>query len=309
MKDMNSENEKMNAALLKVEQFILYQRPSLIEPSTLDNMMTHCQQPEEAMAYLLCAALGLHLENPVNQQFLQGWLLPNLHNLSVEDYRQVPYLSLLGDINCQVGGVKLQQKSYLPCQLFPCGDLSINSDEVLHAPLGFFRQPFQYPALLQGDREWMTLTPNEIITMTAPLENLHGHVLVYGLGLGYYVYQALCQPAVQQVTVVDNNDEILTLFRNHILPLWNKQIHNVMPFHEGGRLLLVNDDAFHHAETTHFCCSDGQQADVVFTDLWHDAGDGMPLYQHMCQLSHPYLDNIDFRYWIEPTIRYYLGKA
>ena len=76
-----------------------------------------------------------------------------------------------------------------------------------------------------------------------------------------------------------------------------------------GRRALVQDDAFRHAAATRFACADGRQADVVFTDLWHDAGDGLPLYQSMRALAQPFHSAIDFRYWIEPTLKYYLGEA
>lgn len=308
-RDEAAEANQLNAALLKVEQFLLGQHATLIKPAVLDDMLGHCRQPEEAMAYLLCAALGLHLENPANRQFLQERLLPSLHCLPVEDFSQLPYVALLGGTGGQRGEAELTVESYDACQLFPCGDLRVEEDGALRAPLGFFRSAFHYPALKQGGREWMTLTPNEILTMEEPLQGLHGHVLVYGLGLGYYAYQALCQPAVQQVTVVDSAGDILQLFRDLLLPLWHKPLHEVTPFADSGRLTLVQDDAFRHAAATRFACADGCQADVVFTDLWHDAGDGLPLYQKMRALAQPFHSAIDFRYWIEPTLKYYLGEA
>jgi hypothetical protein len=45
-----------------------------------------------------------------------------------------------------------------------------------------------FPALLENDRIWMTITPNEIEIMIKPVDEAFGHVLTYGLGLGYYAY-------------------------------------------------------------------------------------------------------------------------
>ena len=42
--------------------------------------------------------------------------------------------------------------------------------------------------------------------------------------------------------------------------------------------------------------------DTVFTDLWHDAGDGLPLYRRMKALETP---GPRYLYWIEKTLRYY----
>ena len=43
--------------------------------------------------------------------------------------------------------------------------------------------------------------------------------------------------------------------------------------------------------------------DVVFTDLWHDVSDGLPLYQRMKALEVP---GVKYLYWIEQTLRCYL---
>ncbi len=306
MDNLQTDNEKLNAALLKVEQFLLNQQPTLIQPAMMQNMLTHCDRQEDAMGYLLCAALGMHLDNERNQEFLQKRLLPSLHHLAADTFRQTPYHSLLANQEATCGSVTLKSMQYAPYQLFPCGDLWLE-DGALRAPLGFFAESYSYPALLKEGREWMTLTPNEIITIQEPLQNLHGNVLVYGLGLGYYAYQALCQPAVRSVTVVDNDPDIIQLFNTALLPLWNKQLHEVMPFADGGRLTIVQDDAFHHAESTQFVCANGSRADIVFTDLWHDASDGLPLYKQMRRLAHPHQAETEFRYWIEPTLQYYLG--
>lgn len=306
MDAITTQNEKLNAALLKVEQFLLNRDGKLIDAAMMDNMLKHCERREDAMGYLLCVALGLHLNVPTNQQFLNERLLPSLHFLNPSVFSSIPYYAMMENLKAKENAVELVQKSYMPYQLFPCGDLWLE-DNMLRAPLGFFAENYSYPALLQDGREWMTLTPNEIITMQAPLQDLHGDVLVYGLGLGYYTYQALCQPTVRSVTVVDSNLDILHLFSSAILPLWNKQVHEVMPFAEGGRLTLMQDDAFHHAETTGFTCGNGAKATIVFTDLWHDASDGMPMYKRMRSLARPHETTTQFRYWIEPTLQYYMG--
>lgn len=299
MNEEMTEQEKMNAALLKLEQFLLSSRPTLVQSDVFNDMLPRCATPEEAMGYLICAAFGIRLENPSNQQFLQHWLLPSLQNLPMEPYEAIEYRRILGEAKAARGNIVLQTDTLAPCQLFPCGDLLLNDDGTLLAPMGFFRQSYRYPALYQDGKEWMTLTPNEIETMHAPSQDLHGHVLVFGLGLGYYAYLAASQPEVTQVTVVDCNEDVAALFHDTLLPLWNKEV--LCP-------QVVVDDAFHYVEQNGFCCSDGENADIVFTDLWHDASDGMPLYQRMRELAQHSAPNTDFRYWIEPSMQYYLGE-
>ena len=60
-----------------------------------------------------------------------------------------------------------------------------------------------FPALLENDRIWMTITPNEIETMKEPVDGAFGNVLTYGLGLGYYAYMVSEKENVETVTIVD----------------------------------------------------------------------------------------------------------
>jgi hypothetical protein len=43
--------------------------------------------------------------------------------------------------------------------------------------------------------------------------------------------------------------------------------------------------------------------DTVFTDLWHDVADGIPLYQRMKALETP---GPHYLYWIEKTLQVYM---
>lgn len=299
MNEKMSEQEKMNAALLKLEQFLFSGHSTLVQPEVYNDMLHHCATPEEAMGYLICAAFGISMTTCSNQQFLQHWLLPSLRSLRTESYEADAYRRILGNASAVRGNVVLQTDTLAPCQLFPCGDLQLSDGGTLLAPVGFFCQPYSYPALYQDGKEWMTLMPNEIETMRAPFLNLHGHVLVFGLGIGYYAYLAASQADVKQVTVVDSSEDVTALFNDILLPLWPKEV--LCP-------QIVVDDAFHYAEQNGFCCSDGEKADIVFTDLWHDASDGMALYQRMRALARRSAAHTDFRYWIEPTMKYYLGE-
>ena len=43
--------------------------------------------------------------------------------------------------------------------------------------------------------------------------------------------------------------------------------------------------------------------DTVFTDLWHDVADGIPLYRRMKALEIP---GPHYLYWIEKTMKVYM---
>lgn len=79
----------------------------------------------------------------------------------------------------------------------------------------------------------MTTIPNEINTMKDPIDKARGDVLTYGLGLGYYVYMVANKDEVRSITAVENDDEIIALFRQHILP----------QFSHPEKVIIVRDDA------------------------------------------------------------------
>ena len=44
------------------------------------------------------------------------------------------------------------------------------------------------------------------------------------------------------------------------------------------------------------------QYDFVFADLWHDAADGLPMYERLKHMEGP---GPEYRYWIEKTLEFY----
>ena len=55
-------------------------------------------------------------------------------------------------------------------------------------PFGYFDKPFEFLALLEKERIWMSVTPHEINTMKEPIKKAKGKVITLGLGLGDFAY-------------------------------------------------------------------------------------------------------------------------
>lgn len=100
--------------------------------------------------------------------------------------------------------------------------ISLQTKEGRQIPqIGFFDTEFMFPALLENDRIWMTITPNEIETMKEPVDGAFGHVLTFGLGLGYYACMVSEKENVESVTVVDMNEDVIRLFKKYNkVPIW-----------------------------------------------------------------------------------------
>ena len=188
----------------------------------------------------------------------------------------------------QAGAFELGYASYRPYELFVADDLRAYPDGAVLPVLGYFTRPFAYPVLTENGREWMTATPNEINTIRPMAEAAHGHVLTLGLGLGYFAFHALLNPRVERVTAVERSADSIRLFRERILPA----------FPRPECLTILQADAFAAAPALY----QSGQYDFVFADLWHDAADGLPMYERLKQMEVP---GPEYRYWIEKTLEFY----
>ena len=186
------------------------------------------------------------------------------------------------------GAFELGYASYRPYELFVADDLRAYPDGAVLPVLGYFTQPFAYPVLTENGREWMTAAPNEINTIRPAAEAAHGNVLTLGLGLGYFAFHALLNPRVERVTAVERSSDAIRLFRERILPA----------FPRPERLTILQADAFAAAPALY----QSGQYDFVFADLWHDAADGLPMYERLKRMEVP---GPEYRYWIEKTLEFY----
>lgn len=176
-------------------------------------------------------------------------------------------------------------ESYKPYEAFVFNDLRKINDK-LYPCIGYFKEGYKYPAVLENNREWMLITPNEIETMERPINEATGNVLTYGLGLGYYAYMVSMKEDVKTVTIVEKDKEIIELFNKYILP----------QFRFKDKIRIINMDAFEYFKKNIYY-------DFVFVDIWHDPSDGIDLYLKFKSLEKK---NIKYSYWIEDTIKCYI---
>ena len=180
---------------------------------------------------------------------------------------------------------RFRYESYKPYEAFVFNDLRKINDK-LYPCIGYFKEEYKYPAVLENNREWMLITPNEIETMEKPINEATGNVLTYGLGLGYYAYMVSMKEDVKTVTIVEKDKEIIELFNKYILP----------QFRFKDKIRIINMDAFEYFKKNIYY-------DFVFVDIWHDPSDGIDLYLKFKSLEKK---NIKYSYWIEDTIKCYI---
>lgn len=280
-----SENERLLALL----GGFLNSAPAAVTAEMVESVTACGVSEEDAYALLLSGFLGLDASG-ADRDFFARWLRPCVSMLDTGRYRADDYARCIRVPALRYHAWELRQGRYAPYEAFVCGDYRLLPDGRVLPQIGFFPEPFCYPAALENGREWMTVTPNEIETMRAPIARAHGRTLVFGLGLGYFAYMVSQKPDVSHITVIEREPAIISLFQKHILP----------QFENADKLRIVEADAFEYAEKA----LRYEVFDFAFVDLWHDVSDGLPMMRRMRPLleKHP---SMETTYWIEDTMRFY----
>lgn len=123
---------------------------------------------------------------------------------------------------------------------------------------GMFTKEVFLPTMkLDGDT-WMSITPAELLSQMDGAKHAKGHVLVGGLGMGWFARVLLDNPDVTKVTVVEQNETVIKLFGDELTETYASD-----------RFEIVNDDAYHHGH------ENWHDYDSIIYDIWLGYGDAM----------------------------------
>jgi hypothetical protein len=100
-------------------------------------------------------------------------------------------------------------------------------------------------------RTWMSLTPNEVITLRSHVRRARGTVGIAGLGMGWFARRVLERKVVQHVTIVEKDPQIIKYFGGLLSEF-------------GDRVDFVAGDAYNH---------NWDDYDVTLWDIWEKIGD------------------------------------
>lgn len=278
-----------NRRVLTLYARYLNECPTLVTPDLIEELVSSCSvSRREAFAAVLSAAFGLDEEGrEEDARIAREYIARSVIELDPAVYQNDPYFKNICVPEKKRGAWSLCRESYAPYEGFICGGLLYGRRFSEIPPLGYFTEPFSFPAVMQNGQEWMAIKPNEIETMRAPLASACGHVLTYGLGLGYFTYMASCKKEVNCVTVVERDSAVISLFREEILP----------QFSHPEKIRILQADALDYA------ANEGKRKDYdcVFADLWHDTGDGLSLYLRLKKEERTDR-RTHYAYWIEDQL-------
>ena len=286
---------EMNAAnreLFRHLSIFLNHEPDFIQEPIIHELMEECGLTEEdAFRTVLAAALGYRVgESREDTELVRRFFPCMIRKADRERYRMDPYYCSVTFPSVSQGAWTLTTQCYQPYEAFVCGNPIVKQGYIL-PQIGFFDAPFHYPAVLQDGREWMTVIPNEIVTMEAPIQRAKGRVVAYGLGLGYYAFMVSRKTEVSSVTVVECDCELIRCFETYLLP----------QFPNRDKIRIILADAFDYAAHQ----VPVKKPDHVFADIWHDPSDGVEAYRRFKAWEGFSPDTV-YDYWIEDTLKLYL---
>lgn len=145
-------------------------------------------------------------------------------------------------------------------------------------------QDFEAIALFQDDNDWMMDVPSEAITNDPYAAKAHGDVLTMGLGIGYFLFMALRNPAVRSITCIERSKEVISMFNKYILP----------QFPDEKEIRIIHGDAFDYWNAAYL-----SRFDYVYADIWQSSDDGLATITKLLSQYEPPFHTTDF--WIEDS--------
>lgn len=230
--------------------------------------------------------LGLDLTNQDELFFLEKYFKDLFVKLNEEDYLNNEYAKRIKGLNFKEGRYSFRYLKLEPGYIIPYDDIIVNKENYLErSSIGYFEKEFSYPALLEDNTVWMSLDPDEINTMRPYIQKMHGNILVFGLGMGYFPYMASLNYEVTSITIIENNQDIINIFKKYIQP----RLDNKIEFN------IICEDAFKFIKE-----NDMSKYDCIFMDIWHNPEDGLPLFLNFKSLLKEYKG--ETYYWLNTSL-------
>ena len=217
--------------------------------------------------------------------------MPYFKAFTNEDLLNNPYYRDIKLKACVYADFKIDLETYKKGSLFQWDDdiWGISDGLEIRIPcIGYWKdEPLpNYTLKDKNNTPWMSITFNEIYSMEQPVSEAKGNVLTLGCGLGYYAYMVAIKPEVDCVTIVENNESVIELFKQQILPQFGQFKDKVS---------IIQADVFDYMPTV----VQGTY-DYCFADIWSGALDSKTYYS-LRKLCGDNYKGMRMSYWIESS--------
>ena len=231
----------------------------------------------DAMTAIICSEFNLERDEELDT-ILTEFVSERIKCLDAKEYLNNEYASRIKATG-RYKQYALRMIDYEPYQTFAYDEISVTKDYKEYSAIGYFKKPFSYLALCEGNNIWMSLNPNEIETMKPFIDKGQGNVLVLGLGMGYVPFMMSLKDDVKHITIIEKDQNIINLFNNLLFP----------HFISKNKITIIKDDAIKYV-------SKNNKYDYIFADLWHTPEDGLDLFIQLKRI------NKDIDCWLETSL-------
>ncbi len=189
-----------------------------------------------------------------------------------------------------IDGLHLVKRKYNSMMLQQLDEVVIEDDNEKYS-YGIFKNDMEIIQLEDNGRVWMSLLPNEIITMKHDSENMKGKILCAGLGLGYFPLLLASNVEVKKVTVIELDKRVIKIFNECIAPKfeWSNKIEII----QGDAKAFINKNS-------------EKEYDYIYIDIWHDETDGIENYLYFKSREE---NHQKYKYWIEKSLLTFLRRC
>ncbi len=173
-------------------------------------------------------------------------------------------------------------------------DILFNYNEIIDDPNRELNDYIQFRALKenistttlrQNDDVWMLDVVSESKTIDKFACKAYGNVLTMGLGIGYFIYEAIHNTNVKSISVIEYSKEVIDMFKKFILPQFKSKI----------QINIIQGDAYSYFNKEYL-----DKFDYVFVDIYKSNDDGLFVMNKMLSNYNPEFNKVDF--WIEGSL-------
>ncbi len=213
-------------------------------------------------------------------------LWPSLY-ISSDDFLKSPFHQKINFTDIKEADVSFKWIELAADQLFNYKGIQADSKKELNDWIIFraLDKNIKTLSLAINDDIWMLDVPSESATIDPSALKAKGHVLSFGLGIGYFVYMASLNKDVKSITVIERNHRVIELFKHYILPQFKAKID----------INIIEGDAFGYFNEMYL-----NNFDYVFVDIYQSNDDGLDIEMKLLEQFNPPFDQCDF--WIENSI-------
>lgn len=217
----------------------------------------------------------------------------NIHlvKLNKEIILENPFLQNIQIPNIKRNEIYLGKKRIIPAGFVTAYLETYRKKDTLEQIHTFFYcdKNVRFPNIMEGDTNvsWMSVEPFEIESFRKFIEEAEGNVLLGGLGLGYVAYMLSEKKEVENITILEMNQDVISVFQENILPQFKNKDKIKVIHADAIKYLQENDLSFYNH---------------INVDIWMDTIDMIGHYLKCLEVEKNY-PNIAFSYWLEPELK------